>query len=360
MKNLFVLMISLLLIAGCATERSVLQLDLTPIENKAKDYFPNPKDGETPRYLYLGELLGENNLVSPSGKKENTVVAVLKWLAGLGRESHIDVLQRPMTGAIDDEGRILIVDVSRAAIYVFDEKEGKLDVWEFVYSKHFIAPTGIAIGPEGKIFVSDSELKIVYVLDRNGNAIGKIGEDILKRPHGIAWDANQKLLYVADTQDHNLKVFDIGGKLVKQIGQRGENPGEFNFPTHLSIGQNKLLVADTMNARVQILSLDDSVKPKILGRRGLKIGEFSRPKGVGMDSEGNIYVVESYFDHLLIFDKNGNFLLPIGGEGSGRGKFYLPGGLWVDKKNRVFVADTFNGRIEIFQFLGGEKNNDKN
>jgi hypothetical protein len=45
--------------------------------------------------------------------------------------------------------------------------------------------------------------------------------------------------------------------------------------------------------------------------------------------------------------------LPIGGTGKSVGNFYLPGGVWVDARNRIYVADTFNGRIAIFQFLGG-------
>jgi len=67
-----------------------------------------------------------------------------------------------------------------------------------------------------------------------------------------------------------------------------------------------------------------------------------------------VYVVESYYDHLLVFNRRGEFLMPIGGVGQETGKFYLPAGVWVDGRNRVFVADMFNGRVMVFQFLGGE------
>ena len=45
--------------------------------------------------------------------------------------------------------------------------------------------------------------------------------------------------------------------------------------------------------------------------------------------------------------------MPIGGTGKATGRFYLPAGVWVDAKNRVHVADMFNGRVVLFQFLGG-------
>jgi len=74
---------------------------------------------------------------------------------------------------------------------------------------------------------------------------------------------------------------------------------------------------------------------------------------VAADDEGNVYVVESMHDTLLVFDAQARLLLSIGGTGSEVGRFYLPAGVWVDGRNRVFVADMFNGRVVVFQFLGG-------
>ena len=159
---------------------------------------------------------------------------------------------------------------------------------------------------------------------------------------------------MADTYAHDIKVFDAAGILVRVIGQRGEGPGEFNFPTHLAFARGQLYVTDTLNSRVQVFSASgDLLGNRGFGTRGLYLGNLVRPKGVGVDSEGNIYVVESYYDSLLVFSERGEFLLPIGGTGTATGRFYLPAGVWVDARNRVFVADMFNGRVVLFQFLGG-------
>ena len=77
-----------------------------------------------------------------------------------------------------------------------------------------------------------------------------------------------------------------------------------------------------------------------------------RPKGIAVGNDGNIYVVESYYDHLLVYDGGGNFLLPIGGSGRHIGQFYLPAGAWSDDQGRIYVADMYNGRVIIFQYLG--------
>lgn len=354
MKSLFVALLAILM-AGCAsTEKHELRLNLAPTAENRRITFPPISDAEVPRYVYVGELLGEQNFVLPEGRQENPLMTAWRWIAGLFDTVDPLVLQRPQFGAVDELGRIMISDVSRGAIYVFDENKGELDTWEYGEGlRHFISPVGIALGPEGKIFVSDAELRRIFLLDREGKGIGVIGKDQLKRPTGLAWDPDAALLYVSDTGAHQIKVFDMTGSLVRTIGERGVGPGQFNFPTHLAMGQGKLIVADTMNARVQVLTLDGSLPPLIVGERGTQVGNLVRPKGVATDSEGNIYVVESYHDHLLVYDRKGRFLMPIGGTGKTIGEFYLPGGVWVDSGNRIYVADTFNGRIVIFQFLGG-------
>lgn len=343
-----------LLLAGCASEPLVMRFDPGQVTAGKKIYFPPLSDEEVPRYVYVGELTGEQNFVEREGKKKNVLIEALKWIAGLFEGQDAVILQRPLSGVVDDNGRILVTDISRSAVFVFDPANGRLDVWEFAKGfRRFASPTGIALGPAGSVFVADSDLKQVYSLDSLGNGTLVIDSGLLERPTGLAWDEKEGLLYVSDTQAHQIKVFDMTGRQVRAIGKRGEGAGEFNFPTFLSLSRDRLVVSDTMNARVQLISLDGSDKSEIVGERGTMIGNLVRPKGVAIDSENNLYVIESYYDHLLVFDDRAQFLLPIGGTGKAAGNFYLPGGIWIDKGNRVFVADTFNGRIAVFQFLGG-------
>ncbi|MGE5650111.1 MAG: 6-bladed beta-propeller, partial [Bacillota bacterium] len=134
-------------------------------------------------------------------------------------------------------------------------------------------------------------------------------------------------------------------------GKRGEDDTGLNFPTHLAFVGDQLYVSDSMNARVQIFDAQGKFI-RSLGQRGLYYGNFTRPKGVTADGAGTIYVVESYYDNLLVFNQEGRFLMPIGGTGKDIGQFYLPSGVWRDAQGRIYVADMFNGRVVIFQFLG--------
>lgn len=352
--RLLLALLFVILLGGCASEPLVMRFDPGQVTTGKKLYFPPLSDEEVPRYIYIGELTGERNFVEREGKEKSRIIGVLKWIAGMFELADPIVLQRPQSGVVDQNGRILVTDVSRAAVFVFDPVNGRLDVWEFAHGfRRFASPSGIALGPAGRVFVADADLRQIVTLDPEGNGTVLIDSSQLQRPTGLAWDEKDGLLYVADTQSHQIKVFDMTGRRVRVIGQRGEGPGEFNFPTFLALSRDRLVVADTMNARVQLIPLDDSGQAQIVGERGTNVGNFVRPKGVAVDAENNLYVIESYHDHLLVFDERARFLLPIGGTGKVAGNFYLPGGVWIDQGNRVFVADTFNGRIAVFQFLGG-------
>ncbi len=312
-----------------------------------------PQAPEVPRFLYAGTLTGEQNFLRPQSDT-GALKTFGRWLIGLDdRPVAPVVLQRPAAITGDERGRLFVSDASRQAVFVFDEKGGELHVWERAQGRlNFVAPSGLATSPAGDLFVADAELGVVVRLDQQGEPQSVIGRGVLKRPTGLARDAQTGLLFVADTYAHDVKVFDSSGSLVRLIGRRGDGNGEFNFPTHLVFSRGELYVTDTLNSRVQVFDREGVVQTRRFGSRGLYLGNLVRPKGVAVDNEGNVYVVESYFDTLLVFSANGEFLLPIGGTGTSTGRFYLPSGIWIDARNRIFVADMFNGRVVLFQFLG--------
>ena len=94
----------------------------------------------------------------------------------------------------------------------------------------------------------------------------------------------------------------------------------------------------------------------LFGHHGDGSGDFARPKGVGVDGDGNIYVVDALFDVVQIFDKNAeNISLDLAGLVRGEGEFWLPGGLFIDEENNIYVADSYNRRVQVFKYLGAEQ-----
>jgi DNA-binding beta-propeller fold protein YncE len=353
MTRLFLILLVSVFASGCATgEPAVLRYGVQDApEGKRLMWPPAP---EVPRYLYAGQLVGEANFRSPAAGAAEGLKGILRAIAGLvvGESKPLE-LQRPQSGTVDREGRIYVTDASRQAVVVFDPVAGKLDVWEKAEGlANFGAPVALAVA-NGVAYVSDAELGIVARLGADGTPQRALGRGLFKRPTGLALDAERGELYVADTAAHDIKVLDLSGNLKRVLGTRGEGDGEFNYPTHLALADGELYVTDTMNSRIQVLDAASGAMRRSFGVRGLYVGNLVRPKGIALDSERNVYVVESYYDHLLVFDRLGRFLMGIGGLGAGSGNFYLPAGVWTDHLNRVFVADMFNGRVVLFQHLGG-------
>lgn len=314
-----------------------------------------PAQPEVPRFVYAGELTGEDNFVLAESESRTTGREVLAWLVGLGDDADRRpvVLQRPQSGAVDEQGRVFVTDVSRQAVFVFDAVAGELRVWEWAApGQRFKAPIGVAPLANGETLVTDSELGLVVRLDVGGRPVASFGADQLARPTGLAVTPEGEV-FIADTQANEIKVFGGDGSYHRSFGGRGDQPGQLNAPTYLCLVGDRVYVTDTLNSRIQVFSRSGEYL-SALGVRGLYVGNLTRPKGIAVSPNGLVYVVESYFDHLLVFDTEGRFLLPIGGSGKAPGQFFLPASVWLDKQERIYVADMFNGRVSIFQFLGEE------
>ena len=339
-------------LAGCASAPRVMQYYPEPAAASSGVAWPDST--RVPRLEYAGQLVGEDNFVVEN-QDQGRGTRLLRWIVGLtasGNDS--EQLIRPQSGTVDTTGRILVTDAGRHAIVVFDEVQADFDIWyDAAPGVEFVSPVGIAAAQNGNLIVADAELAEVFVLSDAGVPIARFGHGLLIRPTGVSVDRSNGEIYVADTGAHEIKVFSAQLEILRSIGIPGTEPGQFNSPMHISVRGDNLYVSDTLNARVQIYSILDGTLQKIVGSRGTYVGNMVRPKGVAVDSGGNIYVVESYHDHLLIYDSEGRFLQPIGGNGTNIGQFFLPAGAWSDDDDRIFVADMFNGRVVIFQFVGG-------
>jgi len=79
-------------------------------------------------------------------------------------------------------------------------------------------------------------------------------DDFFHQPSDIEIDQQQSLIYIADSGNNRIVVFDFKGKFIKTIGRMGQGPGEFAKPTGLEIFKDSCLaVADFDNRRIQIL-----------------------------------------------------------------------------------------------------------
>ncbi|MGC8785846.1 MAG: flippase activity-associated protein Agl23 [Anaerolineae bacterium] len=88
------------------------------------------------------------------------------------------------------------------------------------------------------------------------------------------------------------------------------------------------------------------------GGFGTGEGQFNDPKGIAVDKEGNVYVVDTRNHRVQVFDGEGRYLRGWGRQGNGAGEFQEPWGIAVDGQGNVYVADTWNHRVQKFDKEG--------
>ncbi len=309
-----------------------------------------PLPPETPRVRYVTTYRGIDAF-TPAKKPSRFLQALIGADDGGAKPS--DMLVKPYGLAASPDGRLYVADTAARRVFVFDPEKKVVGFLGEDESSRLNKPVGIAADRDGRVFVADATVKRIFAYTPDGKlamAIGRDGE--FDTPSGLAIDRENRRLYVTDTARHQVFTYSTEtGRLIGQLGARGSGPGQFNFPTNVWVDrQGRLLVADTLNFRVQIFDGDGRLITTF-GELGDGPGTFNRPKGIAVDSEGHIYVADSSFSNFQIFDAGGQLLLFVGVGGQDAGQFVLPAGLCIDERDRIYVADQGNSRVQVFQYL---------
>ncbi|HUB82804.1 MAG TPA: 6-bladed beta-propeller [Bryobacteraceae bacterium] len=288
-----------------------------------------------------------------------------KWmdrLAGAKAVDQIDTSKLPFQlirtygVAVDSKGTIYAADQGVGAIFLFD-KSGGVKLIKNGVDAHFGLIDGLAMDDNDRLFVSDIKLNRVLVFDAQHKLEGSIGGDVLNGPGGVAIDTENRLLYVVDTGNDLVRVYDADTfKPLRTIGVQGKkhtltDPGTFALPTNVAVdGDGNVYVTDTLNNRVEIFDADGEFI-SAFGKNGDGAGQFERPKGIAVDCDGHIWVVDAAQDRVKVFNREGQLLIYFGEHGEYPGRFMGAYGIAIDKENRVIVSETFPGRIQIFHYV---------
>lgn len=307
-----------------------------------------PLPPEKPRIKYKDTLRSEEDV-----KPKKSIAESI-----FGAESQF-ALMKPYGVVVDDEGRVYVSDVGK--IVVFDKKAQKIYFIGDRGAVKLLRPLGLFYDKKDKLlYVADSALDRVFVFDLRGNPLREMGQHgELKDPGGVAVDSVRNRVYVTNTKNHVISVFNTEGHFIENLGERGVDPGYFNFPTQIAIdSEGNLYVVDTGNFRVQVLTPEG--KPiRQLGGIGVRIGQFSRPKGIAISPQGYVFVTDAMFHGVTVFDKDGTLLLGWGSRGLEKGLFDLPAGIYIDDNNLIYVVSQWTAKVDIFELITYPEDNIK-
>jgi len=206
----------------------------------------------------------------------------------------------------------------------------------------FENPVGICINSSNQILVADEYNGRIQKFDNDGNFLLKIGNYTnftFSHPVGVAVDNNNNI-YVCDSVSNNIKKFTSAGTLITSWGG-------LNNPYDIEINNGEVYVSDSGNHRIVVFDTSGN-KKRVIGSFGYTVTKLNQPEGIAVDNN-YIYVVDG--NYIKIFNKSsGTFVTYLGGlRGKGDGEFYNPSDVAVDSSGNIYITDTYNNRIQIFK-----------
>ena len=224
------------------------------------------------------------------------------------------------------------------------------------------APRGVAVAPDGSLYVADSRNNRIQHLTADGKVIqiwgtfadaakGQAPGGTFNEPWGIAVSADGSV-YVADTWNHRVQKFSADGNFIKMWGSFGgaEKADGFWGPRTIAIdAKGRIFVMDTGNKRVAIFDTEGQGLGSF-GTAGLNPGQFDEPVGMAFDRSGNLYVADTWNQRIQVFqpDASGTSFIPLRnwevsawfGQSLDNKPF-----LTVDASGNVFITDPDGGRV---------------
>ncbi|HEY68208.1 MAG TPA: hypothetical protein G4N97_08065, partial [Thermoflexia bacterium] len=241
-------------------------------------------------------------------------------------------LQGPRGIKVGPDGFVYVADSGNHRIQKFTADGEFVAAWggpstietEAGVPRGFNEPWDVAIASDGTIYVADTWNHRIQKLDAEGNLItawglfgqyspgdGAIGQSAFYGPRGVVVGPGGRV-YVADTGNKRIQVFEPDGRFAFQWGGGGVLEGYLDEPVGIAIGpDNEVYVADTWNQRVQVFDENGNFLRQ-WAIAGWDAGLPDEKPYLAVDAEGHVYVTDPGHYRVLVFDSQGNYLLSFG------------------------------------------------
>ena len=189
----------------------------------------------------------------------------------------------------------------------------------------FLFPHGIFVDRDGNVWVTDGRDNAPPPASGSGGA-GQAGGGTLSGPRPGA------------TKGHQVLKFSPDGRLLMTLGKPGgaAEPDYFYQPNDVLVAPNgDVFVSEGhggANSRILKFSKDGKWI-KTWGRKGAGPGELDQPHALAMDSRGRLFVGDRGNNRIQIFDQDGNLL-------DEWKQFSRPSGIYIDQQDNIYVADS--------------------
>lgn len=273
-------------------------------------------------------------------------------------------LNHPIDIEVSDDGRVFVAEEFSNRVLEYDVNGQFVGVVDgFQGSNGFNRPNGVAVDMDGDLIVADTWNYRIGIFNRAGEFLrgwgqpgqygasaGLLPTDGFWGPRDVAVDAEGNI-YVADTGNKRIRVYDSEGTHLRDIGSAGSGAGQLDEPSGITISPDgRLFIADTWNRRVSVFHVDGT--PLFtFSIRGWYEDQGNRPY-LAVDPERNLlYVTDPDAGRVLVFDTQGNCVGSFGqptDNAVALTQFETVAGIDVGPDGSVYVVDSEAGRVLKF------------
>jgi ABC-type Fe3+ transport system permease subunit/DNA-binding beta-propeller fold protein YncE len=267
--------------------------------------------------------------------------------AGLGQ------LNKPRSVTVDSQDNVFVVDMT-GRVQKFSSKGEFLLSWQMPQTD-LGKPKGLCRDRAGNIVVLEPHYQRVNHFSPQGKLLLQWGQHgtndgQFSLPRAIAMNSHCETFVSEYGLVERVQKFSNeptnAPRWLATFGKAGTGPGEFNRPEGLCVdAQDRLYVADSCNHRIQVFDRDGKFL-RAYGHAGSGKGELSYPYDICVDAAGRQYVCEFGNGRIQVFDTNDQPIEIIGGPGAGPGQFSNPWGVALDSAGNLYVADSQNHRVQ--------------
>ncbi|MEA3309129.1 MAG: hypothetical protein U9Q70_06425, partial [Chloroflexota bacterium] len=224
-------------------------------------------------------------------------------------------------------------------------------------------PRGLTVAADGTLYVADAANHRIWHVNQQGDVLHFWGEQgaapgQFQEPGDLVLD-DAGNLYVADTWNHRIQKFDAQGKYLLSWGTYGEYPvgdpngqSAFYGPRGVAVGpEGELYVTNTGNKRVQVFDAE-GVFLREFGGAGSAPGQLNEPVGIAVNAAGEVYVVDTWNERVQVFTSTGEFLRQWKVAGWEIANPEVKPYLALDSQSNVYLTDFTHNRILSFDAQG--------
>jgi tripartite motif-containing protein 71 len=218
---------------------------------------------------------------------------------------------------------------------------------------------GVTVDGSGNVWALDRYNQRVEEFNSGGTFLMQFGKrgggpNGMNYDRAIAYDPNDRTIYVADTDNQSIKKYDLSGNFICAVGVFGTGLGQFNEPQGLDVGSDgTVYIADSLNQRIQVLAPNSCTPSSTFGTKGTNPdGNFLFVRSVEVDpTDGTLWTVDQTLGVVEHFSTTGQWLNSFGSKGSATNQFNQPSDIVLDG-NYVFISDTATHNIKIWTKQG--------